>query len=378
MAEILLGNIKGPKGDPLTFDDLTAAQKAELKGAKGDEGASFKELVPVGTSLLEKTYAEWREFHRLQGVGLGFTATQASASKLNIGDIGVVYGDVTDRADSNAVVFLLLESRSQTTSTYPDYAVSGRVLMSFISGETGDKGEPGEPGAAGKDGINGAAGKDGINGATFIPSVDADGNLSWSNDGDLDNPATVNLKGPKGDPGAVQTVNGVAPDASGNVEIEVSSGGGGSGDGIPKTGNRGELAGYETAYMSVIDLETEVVPDLRVNENSPDVVTALGSNIIVENGSSHGLMDWMLQLVFFENVTELPTTPCKSWTKVVTINSECTVTLGSLWRWKDKVVPSIENGLLLLYWGGDYGTACFIDTAEAFYEILEQKAEELM
>lgn len=28
----------GPKGDPLTFDDLTSAQKAELKGEKGDTG----------------------------------------------------------------------------------------------------------------------------------------------------------------------------------------------------------------------------------------------------------------------------------------------------------------------------------------------------
>lgn len=38
--------------------------------------------------------------------------------------------------------------------------------------------------------------------ATFTPSVDAAGNISWTNDRGLENPATVNIKGPKGDTGA--------------------------------------------------------------------------------------------------------------------------------------------------------------------------------
>lgn len=53
----------------------------------------------------------------------------------------------------------------------------------------------------GRDGVDGIAGKDGKDGATFTPSVDVSGNLSWSNDGGLPNPATVNIKGEKGDPG---------------------------------------------------------------------------------------------------------------------------------------------------------------------------------
>ena len=44
-------------------------------------------------------------------------------------------------------------------------------------------------------------GKAGDNGATFTPNVDADGNLSWTNNGGLANPQTVNIKGGKGDPG---------------------------------------------------------------------------------------------------------------------------------------------------------------------------------
>ncbi len=39
------------------------------------------------------------------------------------------------------------------------------------------------------------------NGATFTPSVTEDGVLSWTNDRGLDNPESVNIKGPKGDTG---------------------------------------------------------------------------------------------------------------------------------------------------------------------------------
>lgn len=40
----------------------------------------------------------------------------------------------------------------------------------------------------------------------FIPSVDENGNLSWSNNGGLPNPPTVNIKGPPGS--GVESVNG--------------------------------------------------------------------------------------------------------------------------------------------------------------------------
>ena len=38
-------------------------------------------------------------------------------------------------------------------------------------------------------------------GATFTPKVDTSGNISWTNDGGLSNPATINIKGDKGDEG---------------------------------------------------------------------------------------------------------------------------------------------------------------------------------
>lgn len=47
-----------------------------------------------------------------------------------------------------------------------------------------------------------AAGASGeYDGATFTPSVDDNGNLSWTNDKGRENPETKNIKGPKGDTG---------------------------------------------------------------------------------------------------------------------------------------------------------------------------------
>lgn len=68
------------------------------------------------------------------------------------------------------------------TVTITDAA--GAHTFTVSDGAKGDTGDTGATGAAG---------------ATYTPSVDADGNLSWSNSGGLDNPETVNIKGPAGE-----------------------------------------------------------------------------------------------------------------------------------------------------------------------------------
>lgn len=50
--------------------------------------------------------------------------------------------------------------------------------------------------------IQGAKGDTGAPGTTFTPHVDGNGNLSWTNDGGLDNPATQNIRGATGPKGA--------------------------------------------------------------------------------------------------------------------------------------------------------------------------------
>lgn len=47
----------------------------------------------------------------------------------------------------------------------------------------------------------------GPHGATFIPHVSKDCDLSWTNNGGLENPDTINIQGPKGDPGVSSKKN---------------------------------------------------------------------------------------------------------------------------------------------------------------------------
>ena len=54
---------------------------------------------------------------------------------------------------------------------------------------------------SGEDGTDGDDGQDGADGVTFTPSVSAEGVISWTNDGNRQNPESVNIKGPKGDQG---------------------------------------------------------------------------------------------------------------------------------------------------------------------------------
>ena len=54
--------------------------------------------------------------------------------------------------------------------------------------------------------LSGAQGIKGDNGTTFTPSVDTNGKLSWTNNGGLSNPTTVNVKGQKGDTGLAATI----------------------------------------------------------------------------------------------------------------------------------------------------------------------------
>ena len=77
------------------------------------------------------------------------------------------------------------------SSAYID--ASGRLILTYTNGSTATVGYV--VGADGKDGRNG---KDGV---TFTPKVDAEGNLSWTNDGARENPAVVNIRGRDGKDG---------------------------------------------------------------------------------------------------------------------------------------------------------------------------------
>ena len=64
----------------------------------------------------------------------------------------------------------------------------GHLLLTLTDGTVADLGS--------------AVGPQGERGFTFTPSVDDSGNVSWTNDGGLQNPATKNIRGPEGRTGA--------------------------------------------------------------------------------------------------------------------------------------------------------------------------------
>ncbi|HDR1867420.1 TPA: collagen-like protein [Pasteurella multocida] len=92
-----------------------------------------------------------------------------------------------------------LAQESGFQGTLADYLADAQV----IKGDKGDTGPAGPRGHKGERGSDGAPGPRGADGATFTPTVLSDGTLSWSNTGGLNNPAPVNIRGPKGDKGDV-------------------------------------------------------------------------------------------------------------------------------------------------------------------------------
>ena len=106
-----------------------------------------------------------------------------------------------------------------------------------------------------------------------------------------------------------------------------------SGGGIPLTGNRGLLAGYETSTSVESGTET-------INKNSHDV-GATTVPIVVEDGAAD-----------------------ESWTKVrLLVNStgSLTLQLGSNWRWANSAQQTIGvTGFLVLHWNYVRGVVSYI------------------
>ena len=75
------------------------------------------------------------------------------------------------------------------------------------TGAQGPQGEQGIQGPQGEQGPKGDTGSVGPAGPVFTPSVSSEGVISWTNNGDLDNPQSVSIKGPQGEQG-IQGVQG--------------------------------------------------------------------------------------------------------------------------------------------------------------------------
>ena len=105
----------------------------------------------------------------------------------------------------------------------------------------------------------------------------------------------------------------------GNVTVDLSGR-------VAVSGARGTLAGYESSGTNT-----------TINASSPDA-NEVDSAITVSNGASG-----------------------TSWTKIVRLKSEVTVTLGNKWVWQGGSAPTIAaGGVLVCCWCGSGGIAQFV------------------
>ena len=132
-----------------------------------------------------------------------------------------------------------------------------------------------------------------------------------------------------------------------------SSGGssGDTGDAIPKTGNRGILAGYETTFFDIATMES--VGGMVIDKDSPDCSSFIGS---ASNGIRLKTKDIDMESMGFETVMDddgnVIGIKCHTWTKVVVLLNffgDAEVTLGANWHWKDNIVPAFSTMGLLVF-----------------------------
>lgn len=190
---------QGPKGD--TGNQGIQGEKGD-KGDKGDVGAPFSIAkvyesvgnmnadynnldIPMGSFVIIETgnpnNPDNSKLFVKTNLGYSFITDLSGSQGIQgptgpKGDIGLsatVEIGVVDTVDSN--------SSAEVTNS----GTTNNAIFNFKIPK-GDKGPQGERG---------------LQGFYFVPNVDINGNISWTNNGDLNNPDTINIKGPKGDKG---------------------------------------------------------------------------------------------------------------------------------------------------------------------------------
>lgn len=127
----------------------------------------------------------------------GYTKTNTSTSNLP---------SLCTGSDRWGVLFYISENVANRTGTqmyFPiDGTYAGRIFTrNLMNGTTGDWNLVSTFDGNYNNLTNKPTATNGEDGATFTPSIDSNGNLSWTNNKGLANPSSVNIKGAKGDKG---------------------------------------------------------------------------------------------------------------------------------------------------------------------------------
>lgn len=213
--------VQGPKGDK---GDVGPQGPQGPQGEKGEQGNDGTSLNILGTKESEVDLplsAEKNDAYLINGEMWIFDGTNwNNAGKIQgpQGPQGPV-GPQGEQGDTGArgITFTPVVDSKGNISWSNDGGLENPQTVN-ITGPQGDTGAKGDTGPRGEKGETGDAGPRGDKGATFVPSVDADGNLSWSNADGLVNPETVNIKGPKGDKGSDATVPIATTETLGKVK----------------------------------------------------------------------------------------------------------------------------------------------------------------
>lgn len=198
-----VGNIigpQGPQGPQGEKGDVGPVGPQGPQGEKGEQGNDGTSLNILGTKESEADLplsAEKNDAYLIDGEMWVFDgANWNNAGKIQ-GPQGPVgpQGPKGEQGDTGArgITFTPVVDSEGNISWSNDGELENPQTVN-ITGPQGDTGAKGDTGPQGE------------KGTTFIPSVDTDGNISWSNTDGIANPETVNIKGPKGDKGSDATV----------------------------------------------------------------------------------------------------------------------------------------------------------------------------
>ena len=177
--------IQGPTGaeGPQGPTGLQGVQG--IQGPKGDKGADGRSLE------IEDVYPT------LAALATAFPSGTDGAFQVSANGELYIWSEANEAWTSIGA----LQGPQGPQGIQGEQGVQGPQGPQGIQGPAGAQGAQGIQGEQGVKGDKGDTGPQGETGTTFTPSVSEDGDLSWTNDGGKDNPATVNIKGPQGDKG---------------------------------------------------------------------------------------------------------------------------------------------------------------------------------